>query len=116
VSQVSPLLFNGASSFTAQGRSAATLRGITETFSPGTTTDPDATPGPGGTAPPYQQIESCPPNLAGSPGICNLSLGWMATAPYVVNYAGLQVKASFYVATLTAPVGGLQVTPACKKG
>jgi hypothetical protein len=111
VSQLSPWFFNGTSTFKAQGRSAATLRGITESLNPGTTTDPDATPGISGTQPPYQQIESCPPD-----GPCNLDLGWMTTAPYVVNFAGLQVNATFYVATLTAPQGSIQVTPACKKG
>jgi hypothetical protein len=116
VTQSSPLIFNGPATFTAEGRSAATLRGITETFSPGTTTDPDATPGPGGTAPPYQQTESCPPDMPGQPGICNLSLGWMATPPYVVNYAGLKVQATYYVAALTAPVGAIANTPSCKKG
>jgi hypothetical protein len=116
VTQQSHLAFNGAGSFTAEGRSAATLRGITETFSPGTTTDPDATPGPAGTKPPYQQIEDCPPDMPGQPGICNLSLGWLATPPYIVDYSGLQVQATFYVATLTAPRGGVSVTPACKQG
>jgi len=116
VSQMSPLMFNGGGSFTAEGRSAATLRAVTETFNPGTTTDPDATPGPGGTAPPYQQIESCPPSFPGHPGICNLSLGWMAAPAYVVDYSGLQVSASYFVATLTAPVGGIQNPPGCKQG
>jgi hypothetical protein len=112
VSQLSPLAFNGQNSFTAQGRSAATLHGVTETFSPGLTTDPDATPGASGTQPPYQQIESCPP----TPGPCNLSEGWMAAPAYVVNYAGLKVQATFFVPRLTAPVGGIQITPSCKQG
>jgi len=116
VTQVSPLAFNGQTTFEAEGRSAATLRPVTEQFSPGTTTDPNATPGAGGTPPPYQQIEDCPPNMPGQPGICNLSLGWLDTPPYIVNYAGLQVQATFFVATLTAPKGGISVTPACKQG
>jgi Flp pilus assembly protein TadG len=111
ITQVSPWFFNGKTTFTAEGRSAATLRGITETLNPGTTTDPDATPGASGTSPPYQQIEDCPPD-----GPCNLDLGWMTTPPYVVNFAGLTVNATFYVGSLTAPVGGISVTPACKKG
>ena len=115
VTQVSPLVFNGSSTFTAEGRSAATLHGVTETFSPGTTTDPDATPGASGTKPPYQQIESCPPDL-GNGAPCDLSLGWMPTPPYVVDYSGLKVKATFFVPRLTTPKNGITVTPACKQG
>ena len=116
VTQMSPLIFNGQQTFKAEGRSAATLHGVTETFSPGTTTDPDATPGASGTVPPYQQIEDCPPDIGGQGGICNLSLGWMDTPPYIVNYAGLVVQATFFVPRLTAPKGGVSVTPACKQG
>jgi len=118
VSQVAPGIFKGLSSFTAQGRSAATLRPITESFNPGTTSDPDAAPSPGATQPPFQKIESCPPNISGLAGAnpCDLSQGWMATTPYVVDFSGLTVQATFYVPTLTAPVGGITTTPACKQG
>jgi hypothetical protein len=117
VTQVAPAIFHGLSTFTAQGRSAATLRAVTQSFSPGTTSDPDAVPSPGATQPPYQRIESCPPDIAGNGSQpCDLSQGWEATPPYVVNYAGLTVQATFWVPTLTAPIGGLSNTPACKQG
>jgi len=116
VSQNSPLAFNGQGNFVAEGRSAATLRGVTEVFNPGTTTDPNATPGASGTQPPYQQIEDCPPSYKGHSGVCNLSLGWMTNPAYVVDYSGLQVQATFFVATLIAPRGGIAVAPACKQG
>jgi hypothetical protein len=115
VTQMSPLVFNGATTFMAEGRSAATLYGVTETFSPGTTTDPDATPGAGGTQPPYQQIESCPPNIPG-PASCNLSDGWMPAPAYIVDYSGLVVKAAFFLPRLTTPKGGITTAPACKQG
>lgn len=117
ITNVAPKMFFGLSPFKAVGRAAATLRAITETFSPGTQVDPDATPGPSGTKPAYQPIESCPPDINGSGSQpCNLSDGWMATAPYIVDYSGLQITATFYVPAATAPQGGIQVTPLCKPG
>jgi hypothetical protein len=116
VTQMSPLVFNGSTTFTAEGRSAATLYGITETFSPGKTVDPDATPGATGTKPPYQQIEDCPPDMPDRPGVCNLSLGWMTNPAYIVDYSGLTVKVAFYVPRLTAPKGGVSATPGCTQG
>jgi hypothetical protein len=117
VSNVAPKLFFGLAPFQAVGRAAATLHAVTETFSPGTQADPDATPGPFGSPPPYQPIESCPPDIAGNGSKpCNLSDGWMATPPYIVDYSGLQVSATFYVPAAAAPQGSLQAAPSCKAG
>ena len=117
VTQTGSKFFSGPAQFTAAGRAAATLRGVTTTIHPGSDTDPDATPGPGSsTAPPYQPIESCPPDIAknGSEP-CDLSLGWMATQPYVVDYSSLTISATFYVPEPTKPVGALK-SALCKQG
>lgn len=121
VTQTGPLLFHGPAHFVAEGRSAATLRPITTTFNPGTTPDPSQTPNPapGATQPPFQPVESCPPNLGpGNTGPCDLSQGWMATAPYVVDYSGLTVQATFYVPAPVAPQGGIDphTVVQCKQG
>ena len=117
MTQNSPASFNGAQSFTAEGRSAATLRGVSETFSPGMTngipTQRRARPAP---FHPISRSSYRLPNLPGQPGLCDLSLGWLATPPYIVDYSGLKVKATFFVATLTAPSGGITATPAWKQG
>jgi hypothetical protein len=121
VSQSGPGLFHGPARFVAQGRSAATLRSITATFNPGATADPNqpANPAPGATQPPYQPVESCPPDLGpGNSGPCDLSQGWMATTPYVVDFSGLTVQATFFVPAPTAPKGGINPNTVvrCKQG
>ncbi|MGP6159699.1 MAG: hypothetical protein ACLPYS_19745 [Vulcanimicrobiaceae bacterium] len=120
VTQTGPALFHGPTQFVAEGRGAASLRAITTTFNPGDTPDPSQTPNPapGATQPPFQPVESCPPNLPGNPGPCDLSQGWMATTPYVVDFSGLTVQATFFVPAPVAPQGGINsnTVVACKQG
>ena len=118
VTNTVPGIFAGPKTFAAMGRAAATLRPVVESnFSPGVGTDPNATPNPNtGIVPPYQPKEDCPPIQIPGPGQCTLTQGWLTLPPYVVDYSGLSITATFYVPELTAPVGGITGTPVCKAG
>jgi hypothetical protein len=88
--------------FQAVGRAAATLAPVTETFNPGTQQNPDV-PGT-----PYQPIESCPAVQTAGKGVsCGYTDGWLATAPYVTDFSGLNVTATFFVPVPTKPTNPL---------
>ena len=95
--------------FKAEGRSAATLRAVSSgDFKPGLAPDTSQTLTPATSLNPtpspvaFQPVESCPGKLDG--GGCDLSQGWRATTPYVVDYSGLTVNATFYEPALTIPL------------
>ncbi|GAC1417518.1 MAG: hypothetical protein NVSMB5_08330 [Candidatus Velthaea sp.] len=111
-----PGIFSGPAQFEALGRAAAMLRPVSEeNFSPGNTPDPGATNAVG-TPPPYQPVESCPPDIASNGSKpCSISLGWLDTRPYVVDYSGLKITATFFVPQPTRPVATIP-PKVCKRG
>lgn len=111
-------IFGGilGSSFNAVGRAAATLMAVTESFSPGTSADPNATPGIGATSPPYASVENCPPSNGPGGGSCDAASGWFNSQSYNVDFSGFTVTATFYIPVLTAPKTNPNWTLACKQG
>ena len=102
--------------FNAIALSAATLVPVTETFDPGTETDPANSPDP------YAPVEACPPtNLPaafGTPGPCKPGPGWMSSPYYTFNASPLDITATFYVPEPTAPqdVPVTTPNPNCEQG
>jgi len=85
--------------YNAVGRAAATLELVTDkNFNPGTTSNPDQP----GTV--YQPPESCPPIQTSAKDIaCGNTDGWLADRSYIVDYKGLNVRATFYAPVPAKP-------------
>jgi hypothetical protein len=118
VTAQAPLIFGGllASQFQAVGHAAATLQPVTQTFSPGVSTDPT-------TGKVYAPPESCPPTNGTPPGNCNLFEGWMSSNSYTVDYGqtqgaqyGLTLRATFFVPVLTKPLSSGIPALSCQQG